>query len=511
MVKNWLRNGILLSVLLMSCMVSANNSRMVPNQLMLGQAVTWVLEGNQVAKHFEQSDLSELKRHFYIERVIGRDDRLRVKLYPYRVEQIRLDPIQLGDSVFTPPVIEVTENPDIEVVWQPPAEQDFYQNQVIYWRAKLLADSANFSVSIDTEAESDRAFLWLGTAHKDRSQGAFGHQWHVTAAAQLIRPGNYLIDSPKLWVRNPTQQQWLFVAPPKPMTVKPLPSFVPRDVPVGQLTLLTTLPMRLIEKGTLYHWRYQWLGQDLELDNFRGFADSLNPENGVEWLSPSKQTITEMQLDGLHSKLIVEQPFRVDQYGWINLPPLNVTYFDVASGKLVNQRMETPWLIVVPTWMIWLLKLLGWGLVLIGLFGIGQLTRSMYLKWRLIRQLQMAADPQTLWAEIQHWSKFSQAWAIFKGHPINQQGQSSASWNSANCSSGINLSGSLGAWLNWYEKRYGDSNQARELVSALNHSFYGNSHYNPKQAALDWAQQLPNLDFSLFKICIQERLHPQKR
>lgn len=489
----------------MSCSVSANNSRMVPKQLMLGQAVTWVLEGNQVAKHFEQSDLSQLKHYFYIEGVIGGGDRLRVKLYPYRAEQIRLQPIQLGESVFTPPVIEVTENPEIEVVWQPPGERDFYQNQVIYWRAKLLADNTNFSVSIDTESEPDQPYQWLGSAQKATAKSAFGHQWHVISGLQLMRPGNYAIDSPKLWVRNATQQQWLFVAPPNLTIVRALPSFVPRDVTVGRLNLTTSFPARLIEKGTLYHWRYHWMGQDLQLDDFRGLAQSLNSEASVEWLSPSKQINTEMQLDGLHSKLVVEQPFRVEQYGWINLPPLNVTYFDVVTGKLVNQRIDPPWLVAVPTWVIWLIQLLGWGLVLIGLILIGQLTRSFYLKWRLIRQFEVTADPQTLWMQVQGWTDSSQAWWFFRNKPIRNQGQSMKGRDNAN------RLNSLGAWLNWYEKRYGHCDQARDLVTTLNQCFYGKHYHDPKQAALDWAQQLPNFDFSQLKSSVQIQSIPQKR
>ncbi len=481
MVMRWLSKGLLLVGVLLSLAVGANPGRMVPQQVMLGQAVTWVLEGQNIAQHFAMSDLTELKQYFYIERVMGGDDRLRVKLYPYQAGQITLQPIRIGHMQFKPPMIEVSENPDIKVVWQPPSHQMAYQNQVIYWRAKLLADSADFSVTAELVTNSGQGYQWLGTAEKDGRQAAFGHQWRLTSGLQLIQPGNYPVGSPRIWVRNSTQQRWLFVAPPSRIKVQPLPSFIPRNIPVGELQVTAKLPMHLIEKGALQSWRWQWLGQDLKQDDFPDLAESLTAATGVEWLTPSKHGVAEMQLDGLRSKLTIEQPFRVNQYGWVSLPPLRVTYFDVETGKLVDQQLDSSWVIVVPSWFLWLAKGLGWILSLIGLMLVWQLARSAYLKWRLIRQLELADDVHAIWLAIQYWTQTNQAWGFLNENSGRNKAESACTF---------------GAWFIWYEQQYGKNEAAQRLVTALNAVFYGNGDDTLQQRALDWAQELPNLDMT---------------
>lgn len=484
MVVRWLSKVLLLAGLLLSVSVNASPGRMSPQQVMLGQAVTWVLEGKNIAQHFVKSDLTELKQYFYIERVTGDEDRLRVKLYPYQAGKITLQPIPLGQIRFNPPTIDVSENPDVEVVWQPPVYPMAYQNQVIYWRAKLFAENADFSVTTELVTDSGETYQWLGTAEEDGRQGAFGHQWRFTSGLQLTRSGSYSIGSPRLWVQNSTQQRWLFIAPPSQIKVQPLPSFIPRNIPVGELHLTAKMPMHLIEKGALQNWRWQWLGQDLQLDDFPDVSEMLTSDTGMEWLTPSKQDSSEMTLDGLRSKLTVEQPFRVNQYGWVSLPPLRVTYFDVKTGKLVNQLLDPPWVISVPNWIIWLLKGLWAGLVLVGLMLVWQLARAVHLKWHLIRQLQLAPDAQATWRAIQQWTQTNQAWGFLNEN--SRQNRAEFAFSDF----------SLGAWLAWYEQRYGKSEEARLLVTRLNASFYGHGDDQIQQPALDWAQQLPNLDMT---------------
>lgn len=484
MVVRWLRRWVFWGGLLLSFSVLANPSRMVPQQIKLGEAVTWVLEAVTIDT-FEQTDLTELKRAFYIERVVSSGNRLRIKLYPYQSGQVALKPIRLGQQVYQPPVMTITENPELKVVWQAPStESKTYQNQVVYWRAEVLAADADLSLTHQLPDHDPDHFAWLTTAKVEGGSGLFGHRWRYISGLQLKQPGRYSVDSPLIWVRNDTQQQWLFVAPPSPIQVKPLPSFVPRNLPVGQLQLTANFPMRLVEKGALQRWRWQLTGQHLPPEDFSDLTESLKSQPSLEWLNPTQQADSQMQIDGLVSDMTIEQPFRVNQYGWVSLPALRLSFFDSQTGKLVDRMIESQTLISVPAWMIWLTKIVWWLFIFAVLMVIGEGLRLVFLKWRLIRQLRQAVDSQQVWIAIQNWTKNSQAWLFLNA---NRQPL------------GLPTSHSLGQWLSGFEKRYGSSVAANKMIEGFNASFYSQNTAQVQPLALDWAKQLPNFDLSAIR------------
>jgi len=484
--KRWRRLTLLVGLLLSVSVVWADEIRMAPNQVFMGQAVTWVLEGPGIESALEEADLTELKQSFYIERMFGGGDRLRIKMVPYHPGLITLNPIRLGPKHYQPPVIEVTENPAIKVVWQAPkTDERAYQNQVVYWRTQVLAEDAEFSISVELPENGQGNVQWLETAKEDGRSGILGHQWRYTSGVQLIETGEFSVSSPSFWVRNATQQQWLFVAPPINIRVQPLPGFVPRNLPVGKLQLTSEFPKYWVEKGALQIWRWRLDGTDLPLKDFPNLIEGLPSQQGFEWLSASKWLVSNIQLDGLHSSMKIEQPFRVNQYGWVRFPPLRLSYFDVETGKLVDQFVDSQGVLSVPSWMIWLAKALWILLMAMGLMVVLQLLRAVYLKRRLLHALRQAKQSEEIWKAIQVWTNNSQAWLLF---------------NAPGLDGGEGSSQSLGQWLNWFENRYGAIDQAALLVAVLNDCFYGRTSLQVKRLALDWAKSLPDLDLIPLKM-----------
>ncbi len=486
MVNLWRRFGVLIGFGLFLPGLVLADSRMYPEEVVLGNPVTWIISGEQVENDFEQLDLSVLKQHFVIHDIEGGSSRLRLRLYPYEAGVFQLPAMHHGGLHVKPITIHVQENPEVSVTWQAPQEQA-YPDEVLYWRADVSAKGENIPIRVlATENDPNQAYQWLGTAEPKADHTLFENHVRLISAVRFLKPGAYSLPSPGVRVDSSAYRHELFFAPPQTVQVRPMPSYLPAVLPVGQVSLNADFNPFWVVTGDLYHWVWRLNGQNVTDEQLPNLASQLTDTDGFEWLMPTVERTQAVTESGLMSRAEIDQPFRILEYGWVRLPALRVTYFNPQSGRLEDVVFPAQSMVALPGAVIVFGQLLLALLALVSLRVIWLGLREAFLKWRLLAGLKQADSVLQVWQQVDAWSS--------RQLSHRQNGQA---WPVPVISTDVSDSRqpSLGSWLQVFESEYGESAQARTLVDRLNEQLYSERHPAVKLAALEWAKSLP-----LFKV-----------
>lgn len=464
-----------------------------PQKVRLGEPVTLLLVGHQVERAFEQLDLHPLYRQFAVESIEGDADKLRVRLYPTALGRLTIPEMRYGLLHVKPVTIEVVPNPHVEVVWRLP-EKSLFVGQLGYWQAEVEVDNPAFLVEQKAPYYPYRPQAeWQGGVEAlNESHGLMGDRYVFKSRVMFETSGDYHLHSPGVRVKNETNQRWLFFAPAQTVSVKTLPSYLPIAMPLGQVSIeAQSLPM-MLASGSLYEWQLKMTAQDTEQDRLPNLASQLESTQ-IEWLSPLIETQQTFEAGGLVSSATLTQPFRVANWGWVDMPGLTASFFNPHTQKIEQTRLAPQTLWVLPAPMIWLVQgVLGLLLVLILWAGLRWLKVGFAKAW-LVWKLKQAVHPIDVWRALEAW--MDGRWTVKTSQARDADLAELTHTDHAEYSTQ-----SIGQWVNQVAARYGASEALMALEEALNQSGYAVSHLETpieeealrlKEVALIWARQLP--------------------
>ncbi len=464
--------------------------RIFPQQVMLGERVTLSISGDQAMRDFDKLDLSTLQSVFAIHDIDASSDSIRLRLYPLSAGLLKIPQLKIGALTIPATPIKVEENPEVSIDWTaPPAEM--YGGQNSLWKATVKVDNEAYKVSYQAQPNRDW-HIQFEEQPVVQSSALIGGKTAVLVAnyqpkTQLLleRRQQQLIHSPAVEVKNRSNRRWLFFDQPQTVKVKALPGFLPINMPLGQLSLQTQLPHGVKVSGDLNYWVWQLQGRSVDSALLKNVAHQLIAQiahdPAMEWLTESRESQMALTEHGLNSQLTVRVPFRLLTSGLVNLPELQLRYFDSDSGKVVSQVVESEWLWVVPAWLMWVLQ---WSLLIVGLlvlYALLWLIKQAWLNWKLRQSISQAQSAQQLIAALFAW-----------------QQQQSGLWRLKSTQRHLSRPVSLQQFKQWYEQVYGRSAALEALTVSLNQSLYAAPHQNSnsselQQLAQAWCQALPLL------------------
>ncbi|CAN8139234.1 hypothetical protein THIOSC15_1370003 [uncultured Thiomicrorhabdus sp.] len=207
--------------------------------------------------------------------------------------------------------------------------------------------------------------------------------------------------SPAVVGQQPSSSRpWKFFDRPVDLTIKPLPSFLPPQVLLGQLNLQPQAMPMWGQQGDLLYWQWQISGAQMSQTDFQTAMQQLlaeQPKNvEFEWFAPSIE-FSEDQLNQAQLRI----PLRLLTTGEVALPQWQWRYFDLQSGKLLVEQAPQQSIWVLAPWHLYSLYLLAAFLtvcLVLLLLAIGYFywQRQRLLQWLKSQQRANQLAPQ-LW------------------------------------------------------------------------------------------------------------------
>lgn len=472
---------------LLSTTVSADDEmvRVFPKQIVLGERVTLLISGDQAMRDFDKLDLSALKHLFAIHEIDASSDRLRLRLYPLSTGLVEIPAMQTGALRIPKTLIEVKENPEVAVTWQSPKSK-VYSTENSIWKATV--EVANGANQVRFQAnENEHWNIQIQEQPISESTGLISGKTVVLVANYQFKTESMIstvkttvMQSPAVVVKNTSNKRWLFFDAPHVMQIEPLPSFLPVNIPVGEVNLAIEHQGFLKQSGDLNYWVWQLTGESVNaatLNNIAHLLIAQIPHDAkLEWLSDSRELETTLTELGLQSRLTVRLPYRVLQPGLFSLPELNLRYFDASQAKLQTQTLDSEWQFALPIWLVWMGQ---WFILITGLAALYFLlwqTKQAWLNWKLQQTMVKAETADELISAMFDWQQ--QQRLILKPNQI------------------IARPISLQQFQNRYEQRYLKSEPLEVLISSLNQILYSQSQPELlwpqiQQQAQTWIKTLP--------------------
>ncbi|WP_178863416.1 hypothetical protein [Thiomicrorhabdus cannonii] len=463
--------------------------RITPQKVMLGQNISVLIRGDAAVRDFEKFDLQALKQQFAVYDVTRESSRVRLQLYPLAAGRAKIAAVDIGALHIPETLIEVTPNPQVEVVWQrlPPV---LLSGQNAVWSAKVTLHNPAFETHLVAEGQSRLVASEADERLKQQTWVA-NYQWHAALDNKGMPLQRIAVDSPVLEVKNTSQRTWRFYDAPQRVEIKPLPAFVPITTLVGKVDLTTQTDGLWQVNGALHYWRWQLQANGVQAADLKNLAYRLVAElphdPAIEWLSASMETSQTLTEQGLLSTVAVRVPYRVNAFGVAHLPELTWRVLESQSGKLIVQTRPAEFILAIPGWLQTLLKLAGLlGLLWLVWQGVS-LSRQWWLRRHLQRQIRQAQTPQAIWQAMRHWKTQQAGSAVmFFGEflKLNRPGAEALAVEDI----------SLAQFAAWFVDTFGESVALPPLLNALNECFYGAAEGEASSSLQDkarrWADEL---------------------
>ncbi|BBP42361.1 hypothetical protein [Thiosulfativibrio zosterae] len=433
--------------------------KVYPRTVQLGEPVTLVLTGEKIEQDFEQIDKSPIRQHFEIYEVEGNADRVRLTLYPLRVGDWTLPKMQAGQIDFAGVTIQVKENSAVEVKWQhPDSSLPIFAQQRYVWQG-VVKTEPEFAVTLEAHPHQKPPIETFFTAQPVAiDRGLFGEERHFLMAFWSEQAGSFALRSPVIRVKNNSQKTWLFFDNTQTVKVKSLPNYLPLNMPVGQLAVQSDPLPWFLEASELNLWSLRVTGDNILADRLPNVPQKLQNSPALEWLSPTQKQYQAWSKLGWKTTQIWEMPFRAQHLGWVTLPPLRLTYFDVTTQQLQD--------VVLPATLKWVLPSGAFVFfkTLIGFLGLGLglllwlWVKAWFLKWQTYRMIEAATDNQQVWLAIRQ--------LIIKIQN-DSFGQIKPQFNEL----ALSIEAGFNLWFN--QNKTNVSHETLDVIEAFNRHFYG--------------------------------------
>ena len=477
-IKSKVHSVLMVSLMLLSFGVQAGVS-VFPNQVMLGEPVILVITGENIEADFEKFDKDLIRQSFEIFDIDGDSDRLRLTLYPRKSGQIPFPAMRQGKIQFNGAIVVVDENPDVSVAWTRPRSSAFVQ-QFELWTADVRVAKSAFELTLEKHPHFNKKVTHQFEPLAVATSGHLsGKTETLVMAVSGEKPGRLKVRSPVVKVKHSGQRPWLFFDDTQYIDLKPLPSYLPSFLPVGEASIEASPLDFWLAEGRLYQWNLKVKGQNLLISTLPDITSQFFADPAIEWLTPDVKKRQRMAEDGLTSELVFQQPFRISEFGFYKLPTLKVTFFNPETGKLADDYLPGHWVVSVPIWVLVILQAL---LFMVVLLLIGSILMSLYQwlsKMRLIMLLRNAKNNREIWQAIEKWSESNLI------TPVSNV--------------------SFGQWQKLVENQLGQGLQTAELVKVLNEVEFSQLSPELELLAIEWAGRLPNFQLKSF-VLVTRRL-----
>jgi hypothetical protein len=340
----------------------------------------------------EQIDLAPVRERFGI---VTRDDpdwvedrrwpgeevqRLRMRLYPLTTGKLTIPSLNLGGLQTKAQVIEVRpaaiDGHQITFHRHLSTTEPWQRQQVILW-TEVSTPEAFVRLTVDEDWQPPGFDLVPLPLTKHPSPTGQGNILGIGWLLFPLLPGEHHLDPPAIGYRVSGHIERRFYPGITTLQVKALPPYVPPTMPVGRPTLVSRVePSGPLPTGSLAYWNLSLSSDALpprRLPPIRGqIRGQGQSSDELTFLAEKVERTTTPDQQGIHGSLRLQYPFKPLRNGRLQLPELQLDWFDPETGRLqrLHHQAPRPWvyhqqglwllaagLLLVVGWLLW--RLIG--------------------------------------------------------------------------------------------------------------------------------------------------------
>ena len=216
--------------------------------------------------------------------------------------------------------------------------------------------------------------------------------------------GDYHLELPRIRYRPNSGRPEKLTLPTLPIKVRRLPIYVPPTMPVGEIELESSWNNGLwVSTKQLLDWNIKVIANNVVKQTLPPLSRQLKTTESLQ-IFPMQQTSQTQQSDqGIINQQLYKIPLKALSSGKLELPNIQIQYFEPESGKLQKASIKPPFVIALRYWMQWFLVLL-----LVALLKITPKLNSIHRKFlnrqQALQALKQAENYQQIRSAINRFS-----------------------------------------------------------------------------------------------------------
>ncbi len=256
--------------------------------------------------------------------------------------------------------------------------------------------------------------------------------------------GNRMLKLPEVVYRPNGGRKQKLALKELSLNVRKLPVYVPPTMPVGNISLISTWDNSwLTSPNNLLEWKIQVKGEGVAQQTLPPITRQIVNQKTLRFL-PAKSNQKTLFLDqGITNQISYSIPLKATQSGLVDLPIIDVQFFEPVSGKLQKTQLSPPLILSLNKWLqglITIFALFGLIILFVILFRIfKQILLKLVKRRQAFKALSEANDYQEIRNALNQLSK-SYGW-------------------------GNNLS--LTEFLSKWQREFGDSAELEQTLNNL--------------------------------------------
>ncbi len=209
--------------------------------------------------------------------------------------------------------------------------------------------------------------------------------------------GKHFLQLPRVRYRpNSGRKQTLALETPN-LTVRRLPVYVSPTMPVGKIELVNDWNEGwLVSTGELLEWKVKVIGNGVAEQTMPPLSRQLTSNQSAK-IFLLKNTKNSYKTDtGINYQKLYTVPLKASKSGLLNLPNIEVQYFEPNSGKLEKVLLNPPFILALNKWLrgfiiLSILALLGF-LIIIGFKKLKRVYRKRREQKQALHKLSQATN-----------------------------------------------------------------------------------------------------------------------
>jgi len=224
--------------------------------------------------------------------------------------------------------------------------------------------------------------------------------------------GQYEIELPQVIYRPNGGRKIKLKIPPPTLNVRPLPSYIPATMPIGEIMINNTLShkksVKLYDTQTVLNWNIELITKNVLPQTIPPILRQVKSSEALDVFPETLDKKVTKTYKGLQNSLRYQIPIKALKSGKLDLPPLIIQYFDPKDAKLKRAKSKplNHWAVnYYLQWFVFLVMVLA---LLFALLKLIQFSRRYFFarqKVRLaIQEINQAQNMQQLRSALHNLS-----------------------------------------------------------------------------------------------------------
>ena len=444
---------------------NTNSSKLIlmtdKSESIVGRPIRVDLYGINLKTKISDVNITALKKDFgiIIDYVINNtsDNRwpnkkiqiLKFKIYPRKVGTLTIPKITTGKISTKEKTISIIKDkisaPSITLQTHTP-----YERQQFTALIKVISPEPTARLSID-EKVLINGFdsLPLSFKRKKIKKGIYELQigWSLTA----IKSGQFNLELPVIDYSVSGVLRRKFHLPSQHMDIKVLPSYLPPTIPIGKISIHSIVTQQTwLRANTIAYWNIKLSGNTNSSYQLPPILRQIKTNSKINFFPANSLRSYKIQSDKLYSEVIHSIPFKPLGSGVLELPKIQLQYFDPSNGKIKTITHQMTGVFILS---LYLELLLGTIIVLIIIY-IFKLTNR---QWRKFKHSNNKREQALLCLKDENPDSLRKAIKLLieaESWPYNM---------------------TVNQWGEHWRNKYKTNNDFGKLIKTLSSYFYSNS------------------------------------